>query len=86
MKRSLVIGGAALLLVAVFSALVPLGMVSFGMRLSGHGYAAVFLTIFFSSAVAGGLMFLIFYSARQGFDDAAHESMRKGPHDDPNMH
>lgn len=86
MRRLLVIGGVALLLVAIAAAIVPLWMMSAGMSLSGHGYAAVFLTIFFSFVVGGGLMFLIFYSARHGFDDAAHEAIRRGSQDDRELH
>jgi hypothetical protein len=43
-----------------------------GMSMSGSGYAAVFLMIVFCFAIGGGLMFLIFYSARKGYDDAVH--------------
>lgn len=86
MKRVFAIAGVVLLLVAVGAAIVPMWMMSAGMGLSGHGYFAVFLMIFFSFAVAGGLMFLIFYSARTGIDDAAHQNIRRGPHDDPEIH
>lgn len=86
MRRSLVIGGVALFLVGVVAAIVPMWMMFAGMSLTAHGYAAVFLTIFFSFLVGGGLMFLIFYSARHGFDDAAHGNIRKGPQDDSGIH
>lgn len=86
MTRVLAIGGAALTLAAIVAALVPMWMMSAGMGMSIHGYIAVFLMIFFSFAVAGGLMFLIFYSARTGIDDAAHRGIRRGPHDDPDVH
>ncbi len=83
MTRMLVIGGGLFLLLLAAAALVPTGMMLTGMALSGHGYAAVFLMVFFSFAVAGGLMFLIFYSARRGYDDAAH---RGGDREDPHLH
>jgi hypothetical protein len=86
MKRFLPIAGAALLLAGVVAVLVPLWMRWMGMAMSGHGYAAVFLTVFFSFAVAGGLMFLIFYSARQGFDDAAQGATGQRPQDDQDAH
>ena len=38
---------------------------------SGHGYLAMTLGIFFSFLVGGGLMALVFYSNRKGYDDAA---------------
>jgi hypothetical protein len=82
MARALVIGGVALVLALIAAAIVPMWMMSAGMSLSGHGYVALFLTIFFSFAVGGGLMFLIFYSARHGFDDAAHHGAGAPPNDD----
>jgi len=86
MKRIVVIAGAAVLLVAILAAIVPMWMMSAGIGMGIHGYIAVFLTIFFSFAVGGGLMFLIFYSARHGIDDEAHQATRRGPHDDPELH
>jgi hypothetical protein len=72
LRRALAFGALALVLIALVAAGIPLSMMWLGTRLSGHGYAAVFLTVFFSFVVGGGLMFLIFYSARHGYDDAAH--------------
>jgi hypothetical protein len=73
MSRSLLlVGGLAIFAVLIFAALVPFAMSLVGWELSGHGYSAVFLMVFFCFIVGGGLMFLIFYSARQGYDDAAH--------------
>jgi uncharacterized membrane protein len=73
MNRSLLLlGGLAVLAMTIFAALVPFGMSLAGWQLTGHGYSAVFLMVFFCFIVGGGLMFLIFYSARQGYDDAAH--------------
>ncbi len=72
MKRALAIGGIALLLAAIAAALIPMWTMSFDLGMSFHGYAAVALMIFFSFAVGGGLMFLVFYSARHGYDDEAH--------------
>jgi hypothetical protein len=46
--------------------------------LSPAGYGAVALMVVFCFAVGGGLMFLIFYSARKGYDDAAHRARRDG--------
>ena len=86
MMRALAIGGVCLLLAGIGAAIVPMWVISAGASMSFHGYAAVALMIFFSFAVGGGLMFLVFYSARHGIDDAAHESMPRGPHDDPELH
>jgi hypothetical protein len=38
-------------------------------RMSGHGYAAMVLGIIFSLALGFGLMGLMFYSNRHGYDD-----------------
>ena len=37
--------------------------------MSIHGWVALFLGTFLSLAVGGGLMALVFYSARKGYDD-----------------
>jgi hypothetical protein len=42
-----------------------------GAQMSHHGWLAMFLGIFGSLAVGGGLMFLLFRSSRSGVDDAA---------------
>ena len=39
--------------------------------MSGHGWAAMAHGIVFSLALGGGLMALVFFSARNGYDDAA---------------
>ncbi len=37
--------------------------------MSIHGWIALFLGTFLSLAIGGGLMALVFYSARKGYDD-----------------
>ncbi len=44
--------------------------------MSGHGWAAMALGIVFSLALGGGLMALVFFSARRGYDDAAASGER----------
>jgi hypothetical protein len=45
--------------------------------MSGHGYAAMAIGIVASLVVGIGLMTLVFYSSRKGYDDAAgHNSDR----------
>jgi hypothetical protein len=53
-----------------------LAMVMFGVLtnwdascMSNHGWIALGLGTFLSLAVGGGLMALVFYSARKGYDD-----------------
>ena len=76
MARWAVILGAALLVAVIAAAIVPMWIATAGMGMSSAGYSAVILMIVFCFAVGGGLMFLIFYSARKGYDDAAHHGAR----------
>ena len=41
--------------------------------ISGHGYVAMALGVVISLIVGGGLMALVFFSARNGHDDVDHE-------------
>jgi Na+-driven multidrug efflux pump len=45
-------------------------------QMSGHGYAAMAIGIVMSLAVGIGLMGLVFYSNRKGYDDAAARDQR----------
>lgn len=38
-------------------------------EMSGHGWFAMVLGVVFSLVVGGGLMALVFYSSRRGYDD-----------------
>ena len=68
-----------LVVVAVFVALtVPMWTATAGMSMPASGWGAVILMIFFCFLVGGGLMFLIFYSARRGYDDDAHLGTTRG--------
>ena len=40
-----------------------------GVEMSGHGYAAMSFGIIFTLVVGCGLMALMFYSSRRGYDD-----------------
>lgn len=62
------------LLVIVASALLTalvIGLLrqSYADVISMHGWIALGLGVFFSFALAGGLMTLVFISARRGYDD-----------------
>ncbi len=48
-------------------------MASKGVTLGFHGKFAMALGIFFTTLLGGGLMALLFYSARSGHDDQAHD-------------
>ena len=72
MGRLAAIVGAILLVGIIAAAIVPMWIATAGMELTPAGLGAVILMVVFCFAVGGGLMFLIFYSARKGYDDAAH--------------
>jgi hypothetical protein len=78
MQRWIVILGAIIFVGALAALIVPLWVGTAGIGLSPAGYGAVALMVVFCFAVGGGLMFLIFYSARKGYDDAAHQARRDG--------
>ena len=42
-------------------------------HMSGHGIAALIAGVVLSLVVGGGLMALVFFSARRGYDDAADQ-------------
>lgn len=46
-----------------------------GVEMSLHGHIAMALGIFFTYAVGAGLMALLFFSNRNGHDDAVHKSV-----------
>jgi hypothetical protein len=56
-------------------------------RMSGHGWTALILGVFFSCAVGFGLMALIFFSSRRGYDEPPTFNLRddddKGPYTVP---
>ena len=61
--------GVLLLLLGLAMRAAWVGWVSVGdTEVSGHGFLALALGIFFSLAVAGGLVALLLYSRRNGYD------------------
>lgn len=61
-----VLGG--ILAVSVWGAVVTWNSLE-GASMSGHGIFAMILGLIFSLALGVGLMMLVFYSARAGYDD-----------------
>ena len=47
-----------------------------GGQISGHGWTAIVLTVVFSLVVGFGLMGLLFYSRRQGYDEPPEIDLR----------
>lgn len=72
MKNLVAIIIAVVVVGIMIAAIIPMWVSTAGMELSGAGLAAVILMVVGCFAVGGGLMFLIFFSARRGYDDAAH--------------
>lgn len=72
MRKPLVIAGSIVLIVLIVAAIVPMWVMTAGVSLPPAALGAIVFMIIGCFAVGGGLMFLIFYSARKGYDDAAH--------------
>jgi hypothetical protein len=50
-------------------------------KMSGHGWAALILGIVFSCVLGFGLMGLMFFSSRHGYDEAVKSLDRPSPDD-----
>jgi hypothetical protein len=74
MKRIAVIAGAVALVVVIVAAIVPMWVMTADLEFSGFALGMIVLMVLGCFAVGGGLMFLIFYSARMGYDDAVGTS------------
>ena len=48
-------------------------------KISFHGFIALGLGVFATFGLGAGLMFLVFYSHRKGYDDEAYEWRKKDP-------
>jgi hypothetical protein len=81
MKRYLLIGGAAALVVLIAAAIIPMWVMTADVSLPPAAIGAIVLMVIGSFAVGGGLMFLIFYSARKGYDDRVHHGPGGPPPD-----
>jgi heme/copper-type cytochrome/quinol oxidase subunit 2 len=84
MRRQLPLAIAVIALVGIF-ALAVMFMVSAWTRtnaqISVHGWIALTLGVVFSLIIGCGLMALVFYSSRRGYDERAHaaQSHREVP-------
>ncbi len=74
MKRFLVIAGIVVLLAVIAAAIVPMWVMTAGVELPAFALTMIVLMVLGCFAVGGGLMFLIFYSARKGYDDAVNHT------------
>jgi hypothetical protein len=74
----------ALAAVAVWTGITGWNLES-DVEMSGHGYAAMAIGIVASLVVGIGLMALVFYSSRKGYDEAAGEDRYRAPDADKGM-
>ena len=72
MKRLSLIVGAAVVVVAIAALIVPMWTMTSHLALDPFAIKMIVLMVIGCFAVGGGLMFLIFYSARKGYDDRVH--------------
>ena len=72
MKRYLLIAAAVALVVLIGALIVPMWTMTSAISLDPFAFKMIVLMIVGCFAVGGGLMFLIFYSSRKGYDDAVH--------------
>lgn len=73
---------AAILIVAVIgSAYLWMGLDD--TQISGHGYFALILGVIFTVGLGAGLMFLVFYSHRRGYDDRIGDGEDQSERKDP---
>jgi hypothetical protein len=80
MGSRVLVGILLLLAVAALSfAVIGWNTTDTGVKMSGHVHSAMLLGIFFSLAVGIGLMALVFFSSRKGFDDEASRPQRRPP-------
>ncbi len=80
MNRIVAIVLVVLVVGAIFAMIVPMWVATADMGLPAAGWGAVVGTVILCFGV-GGLMFLIFYSARHGYDEGgqAHADRNQGP-------
>lgn len=70
MNRLVLILLAALFAIGLIALTVPMWVATSHIGMPVAGWGAVVGTVFFCFLVGGGLMFLVFYSARHGHDEA----------------
>lgn len=70
MKTPLAIAGSVAIVAAILAAIVPMWTMTAAIELPPFALAMIVFMVIGCFAVGGGLMFLVFYSARKGHDDA----------------
>jgi hypothetical protein len=73
MNKTVLLAVSMGVLLAAATAFAVWGMMGDDLQITGHGWLAMALGVVLSLAVGGGLMWLVFYSARHGHDDIDRE-------------
>ncbi len=81
MKGYLPIAGAAALMLLIAIAIIPMWVMTADVSLPPAAIGAIVFMVIGCFAVGGGLMFLIFYSSRKGYDDRVHHGPGGPPPD-----
>jgi len=81
MKTALVIGGLLALLGVTIGWAIWGWQQTAGTAMGFHGWLATILGFVFTVIVGCGLMGLMFYSSRYGYDDEAHDLSDKNKND-----
>ena len=68
-RRGIALGITGVLLGATAFVLTAVHLLSGDLEISIHGYLAMAAAVIGTTALAGGLMWLAFYSSRAGWDD-----------------
>ena len=83
MKRFAAIAALIVVLLVITALIVPLWTKTAGISLDPFAFKMIVLMVIGCFVVGGGLMFLVFYSARKGYDDRAHHGGGHGPDQRP---
>jgi heme/copper-type cytochrome/quinol oxidase subunit 2 len=79
MKRTLAIAAVVAILLLIAALIVPLWTKTAAISLDPFAFKMIVLMVIGCFVVGGGLMFLVFYSARKGYDDRVHHGGGHGP-------
>ena len=72
MKRNVVIAASIALVVLIAAAIIPMWVMMADVSLPPGAIGLIVFMVIGCFGVGGGLMFLIFYSGRKGYDGAVH--------------
>lgn len=80
MARTAAIIGVIVVLAGIAAAIAPAWRFTLDRGIAGAGVLPVILMVVGALVVGGGLMFLVFFSARRGYDERADEFARRREH------